>query len=238
MQDAGGHCPPVVGGGAHVVDRLDLVPQRVRRACRPSRLVGAAPSRAASVRGARIGVAATEPSASRTSRHVALGPGCQASAMTTLEIACARRVPTLRKRTDVAGQREADAQEQLVRRERRLPVGRPEFGGRHDALAGARCPSTSSASAASRIGSVSPAGEALTTLPPIVPAVLDLGRADGGRRLRQRRQELGDARRSADLGVGRQRADHAARRRRPGCRAARRAARGPGRAPAAHRARR
>jgi hypothetical protein len=62
--------------------------------------VGCRPSIAASAPGARTVVAATEPRARRTSVHGSSAPALhQASAITTLLIACARRVPILRKRT-------------------------------------------------------------------------------------------------------------------------------------------
>ena len=97
-------------------------------------------------------------------------PSRQASAMTTLLIDWARRVPTLRKRSSrPASERDADAQEQLVRRQRGPPVGRPEVARPGPSARRAAEPSTNDASAASRTGSVSPAGEALAMLPPSVP---------------------------------------------------------------------
>ena len=100
MEGPGRDDAAVVGGGADVVDRVDLGGQRLcravgrfrRRAAGPRALPSAAadPDRRRS---------ATEPSATRTSRQDGSpARSCQATAITTLLIACARRVPTLRKR--------------------------------------------------------------------------------------------------------------------------------------------
>ena len=142
-----------------------------RRRGRRSRGVGAAPSRTASVAAARIGVAATEPSATRTSDHPAARPcSRQASAMTTLEIAWARRVPTFRKRTSrppasgMRTRRMSSSGASAV-----CAVGDPEVGSPATTRSPRAPPTTISASVASRTGSVSPAGEALAMLPPSVP---------------------------------------------------------------------
>ena len=99
MQDAGGHLAPVVGGRAHVVDRLDLARAARRPRGRPSRRSGRHPpgTPRCGARGPAWPPRSRAPAARRAS--VPSVPGCQASAMTTLEMACARRVPTLRKRT-------------------------------------------------------------------------------------------------------------------------------------------
>ena len=92
---------------------------------------------AASVAVARIGVAATDPSASRTSVQGEAGlPSRQPSATTTLLIDWARRVPTLRKRSSrpaSSGIRMRSSSSSGARAV--LPVGRPELGGRDRPLA-------------------------------------------------------------------------------------------------------
>ena len=99
MEDARGDDPAVLGGRADVVDRMQLGGQRLggpvgRLGRRRAALEGGLRGRA------RIGVAATDPSASRTSVQGEAGlPSRQPSATTTLLIDWARRVPTLRKRS-------------------------------------------------------------------------------------------------------------------------------------------
>ena len=129
VEDARRDGPPVVGGRADVVDRLELAGKRLGRAVgRLRRRVGG-PRGRPRWRAARIGVGRHRPE-----READVAPAAtaarrsrQASAITTLLIAWARRVPTLRKRSSRPGaQRDADPEQQLVRRERRRAVGRPE----------------------------------------------------------------------------------------------------------------
>ena len=101
MEDARRDEPAVLGGRADVVDRLELAGQGLGRE------VGGLRGGCTSLEhhAARMGVAATDPSASRTSvqglgacNGVPTRPSRQPMASTTLLIDWARRVPTLRKR--------------------------------------------------------------------------------------------------------------------------------------------
>jgi len=104
MEDPRCDEPAVLGGRADVVDRLELAGKGL--GCEVGGLRGGArPSSTASVAAARMGVAATDPNASRTSvqglgacNGVPSRPSRQPTASTTLLIDWARRVPTLRKR--------------------------------------------------------------------------------------------------------------------------------------------
>ena len=127
VEDPGRDRPAVVGRRADVVDRLDLGGQRLGSPRRPPPGSGGCPRARPRSPDARIGRSATDPRATRTSRQARARPSSrQARAMTTLLIAWARRVPTLRKRTSRPPRdRDPDAQDQLVGRERGPPVGRP-----------------------------------------------------------------------------------------------------------------
>ena len=166
--DPAGGLAAVRGGGSDVVDRLDGRAQRVDGGIDATRGRAAGPRARPRPRATRIGVAATDPSAIRTSCHVSVPR--HAAATTTFEIACARRVPTFRNRCS----RSVPSMIRIRTSSSSGPCGRPavrgpEVGGGDLALAGLRRPRTSVASSASSTGSMSPAGEAFITLPPIVP---------------------------------------------------------------------
>ena len=131
-------------------------------------LRGAAPSRTRSVSLARIGVAATEPSATRTSRHTPPSARQESGHHDLRDRLGAARADLPEADLAAMRQRDAHPQHELV------VAARSCFGTPARSLAAtvrspARLPSTISASVASSTGSVSPAGEALTMLPPIVP---------------------------------------------------------------------
>ena len=163
---------------------------------------------AASVARARIGVAATEPSASRTSVH---GDAGAAVAPAERDDDLADRLGT--PRPDLAEaqlatgqQRDPDAQQQFVGRQRRLPVGRPELGGRDRPLA------ADGAQHERRVGGEQDrqrvtGRRGVGDVAAERPAVLDLGRTDRRGRLDQHGEMLATERRAPDLRVGRQGAE-------------------------------
>ena len=102
MEDARRDEAAVLGGRADVVDRLELGGERLGGKVGGLGRRRTALERRPRWRAARIGVAATDPSARRTSRPLGRrrrSPSRQPSAITTLLIDWARRVPTLRKRS-------------------------------------------------------------------------------------------------------------------------------------------
>ena len=128
--------------------------------------------------------------------------------MTTLLIACARRVPILRNRTwrsRASGMRmrtsSSSSRRAVVRyagqKSSAGTVRSPRGGAEHHLGAAGQ---QDRQRVAGRRGVDDVAADRA--------AVLDLRRADRRGRLGEGRQELGDDRRLADLGVGRQRADH------------------------------
>ena len=208
MEDPRGDEPAVLGGRADVVDRVRARRRASRRRGRPSRASAAGPRGPPPSRGR--GSAWRPPTRARAGRRSTARPALpsrQPSAMTTLLIDWARRVPTLRKRSSrPASSGIRMRSEQLVGRQRRLPVGRPELGGRDRPLAARR------AEHERRVGGEQDrqrvAGRRrVDDVAAERPAVLDLGRTDRRGRLDQHGEMLATQRRPADLGVGRQRAE-------------------------------
>ena len=200
--------------------------------------VGRAPSRTRSVAAARIGVAATEPSATRTfcqpcRPKSSPGQGHDDLARSPARAACRPCGSGARARRE----READLEDQLVRRQRRLPI-RDEVVLRRD-LALAPLPADED----HRVGREQDRqrvarGRGVGDVAADRAAVLDLCRADRRRRLDERRQVLAAQRRAADLRVRRPGAEHEPVRTRARSRAARRCATGPASARGSARARR
>ena len=170
VQDPCGDQPPVLGCRTDVVDRRELA-ARTSAARSAVSGVGAREFERSLGRGRadRRGrnrpesqpdvapTAATSPPSPPTERHHDLAD----------RLGTARA--DLPEADLVAGrERDPDPEQQLVRSERGPPVRRPEDGRRRRRSPRAD-PTTKEASVASRTGSVSPAGDAFTTLPPIVP---------------------------------------------------------------------
>ena len=229
VQDARRDDAPVLGRRADVVDRVELGGERLGGAVGGLRRRRRALEDAPRSRAARIGVGRHRPE-----RHADVAPDAarrpsrQASAMH--DLADRLRPP----RADLAearprGRRAAGSGcAAAARRARARSAGRPARSrvAGDDRARRAAPPSTNSASTASRTGSVSPAGEALATLPPIVPRFWIWAAPIVAAASTSAGQVLAAQRRAADLRVGRQRARARARRRRARSRAARRAATG------------
>ena len=191
MERPGRDDAAVVGGRADVVDRVDLGGERLGRGV--GRLGRRRPRPRGRLRSAadRIGRSATEPERHPDVRQPAAGDrpprSRQATAMTTLLIAWARRVPTFRKRASrPPPDRDPDPEDQLVRRERRPAVGDPEVARRDRPLA-AR-PADDDLRVEREQDRQRVAGRrGVGDVPAERPPVLDLGRADRRRGLDERR---------------------------------------------------
>ena len=178
--------PPVLGRRSDVVDRA--ISSRAesaarRQSTRPRR----APPRS---------WAAARPSAPRCRRRCAAPRGPPRPAMTTFEIACAARVPDLSEPLPARDRRDLDGRRSARPAQRRSAVAGVELRERHAARVRDALPSTTIASAAASTGSVSPAGEALAMLPPIVPRFWICDAADLARGGHEHRQPLRTSARS------------------------------------------
>ena len=162
-----------IGGARRASRRAAGSPAR-QRAARSTVAVESRPSAAPPRRGcARFGVAAMPPKAMRTSSIRAV-LDAQAKAPATAEMSWSRRLEIL-SQTEASrpatGLRQDEALDDLVRRQRGLAVAEEEILQRQLARAARRDERQPSSPSAISTGGMSPIGEPLAILPPIVPMV-------------------------------------------------------------------
>ena len=168
---------------------------------------GAAPSRTRSVSVARMGVAATEPNARRTSRQTPPS-GRQDRHTTTFEIAWARRVPTFLKRTwRPCGSGMRTRSDELVVAPRGLAIAGPEVVRGDCSFAGGAAEHDLRVGCQQHRQRVAGRGR-VDDVAADRAAVLDLRRADRCRGLDQRRQMLLAQVGAPNVRVGGQRSEH------------------------------